>query len=176
MSKNYDQYEVKITPMQETSFDDGTWFYFVDIYYHEAPLFTYEYDDPDKIKHLYALRMIESGMDMAAKYADNIIHQDMDGNHFLPKLSDLNPHLQIGSNPVGRAKNDMWFVEHDDTEVSEMTKQAGRKSANRSKNTSAMMSSSLRNRTSGHLTLTISSVATAPASISSTGFEKGESQ
>lgn len=41
---------------------------------------------------------------------------------------------------------------------------------------SAMMSSSLRNRTSGHLTLTISSVATAPASISSTGFEKGESQ
>lgn len=30
MSKNYSQYEVKITPMQETSFDDGTWFYFVD--------------------------------------------------------------------------------------------------------------------------------------------------
>lgn len=23
MSKNYDQYEIKITPMHETSFDDG---------------------------------------------------------------------------------------------------------------------------------------------------------
>ena len=35
MSKNYDQYEVKITPLNETSFEDGTWFYGVDIYYHE---------------------------------------------------------------------------------------------------------------------------------------------
>lgn len=46
MSKNYDQYEVKITPMQKTSFDDGTWFYFVNIYYHEAPLFTYDMMTP----------------------------------------------------------------------------------------------------------------------------------
>ena len=123
MSKKYSQYEIKITPMQETSFDDGTWFYFVDIYYHEAPLFTYEYDDPDKIKHLYALRMIENGMDMAAKYADNIIRQDMNGNYFLPKLSDLNPHLANWIESCWQSENDMWFVEHDDPEVDEMTKQ-----------------------------------------------------
>lgn len=75
------------------------------------------------LEHFDALRMIESGMDMAAKYADNIIHQDMDGNHFLPKLSDLNPHLADWIESCWQSENDMWFVEHDDTEVSEMTKQ-----------------------------------------------------
>ena len=35
MSNNYDQYEVKITPFMQTSFEDDTWFYVVDIYHHE---------------------------------------------------------------------------------------------------------------------------------------------
>lgn len=123
MSKNYDQYEVKITPLNETSFEDGTWFYGVDIYYHEISNWFSGYNNPEKIRHLFDLRMLASSMKECAEYAENIIQQYENGNDFLPKLSDLNPFLAHWIKSCWRSENDMLFVEHDDPEVAEMTKQ-----------------------------------------------------
>lgn len=47
----------------------------------------------------------------------------VNGNDFLPKLSDLNPFLARWIKDCWQSENDMWFVEHDDPEVAEMTKQ-----------------------------------------------------
>lgn len=123
MSKNYDQYEVKITPLNETSFEDGTWFYGVDIYYHEISNWFSGYNNPEKIRHLFDLRMLASSMKECADYAENIIQQYENDNDFLPKLSDLNHFLARWIKDCWQSENDMWFVEHDDPEVSEMTKQ-----------------------------------------------------
>lgn len=123
MSKNYDQYEVKITPLNETSFEDGTWFYGVDIYYHEISNWFSGYNNPEKIRHLFDLRMLASSMKECAEYAENIIQQYENGNDFLPKLSDLNPFLERWIKDCWQSDNDMWFVNRDDPDVEEMTKQ-----------------------------------------------------
>lgn len=121
--KNYTQYEVKITPLNGTSFEDGTWFYGIDIYYHEIPNWFSGYNNPDKIKHLFDLRMVAFNMKECAAYAENIIQQYENGNDFLPKLSDLNPFLERWIKDCWQSENDMWFVDQDDLDVEEMTPQ-----------------------------------------------------
>lgn len=123
MSKNYSQYEVKITPLNETSFEDGTWHYGVDIYYHEISNWFSGYNNPEKIRHLFDLRMVASSMKECAEYAENIIQQYENGNDFLPKLSDLNPFLERWIKDCWQSDNDMWFVNRDDPDIEEMTKQ-----------------------------------------------------
>lgn len=123
MSKNYDQYEVKITPFMQTSFEDDTWFYVVDIYYHEIRQSFVGYNDPNKIEHLFKLRMIASSMKECAEYAENIIQQYENGNNFLPRLSDLNFYLACWLENCWQSENDMWFVEQDDSDIPNMTTQ-----------------------------------------------------
>lgn len=67
--------------------------------------------------------MLASSMKECAEYAENIIQQYENGNDFLPKLSDLNPFLERWIKDCWQSENDMWYVEHDDPEVAEMTKQ-----------------------------------------------------
>ena len=103
--------------------EDGTWHYGVDIYYHEISNWFSGYNNPEKIRHLFDLRMIASSMKECAEYSENIIQQYENGNVLLPKLSDLNPFLARWIKDCWHSDNDMWFVEHDDPDVEEMTKQ-----------------------------------------------------
>ena len=77
--KRYDEYDVAISSVGKTSFDDGTWFYTASITWN---------DD-----EIYEIRMIANDLSDAGKFLDEIIKKDIDGVDALPHINELNPHL-----------------------------------------------------------------------------------
>ena len=105
--KRYDEYDVAISSVGKTSFDDGTWFYTASITWN---------DD-----EIYEIRMIANDLSDAGKFLDEIIKKDMDGVDALPHINELNPYLANWIHSCWSSDNDMWYVDPDADELQSMT-------------------------------------------------------
>ncbi len=110
--RDFEDYRVEITPVMESSFEDGSWFFSVDIYYKEY--------GRTKETEICSLNLLADSMSEAMKEAESIIYRDMRGDALPPKLFELNPHLANWIRSCWQSDNDMWFVDFDDEEVNEI--------------------------------------------------------
>lgn len=107
--RDFEDYRVEITPVMESSFEDDSWFFSVDIYYKEY--------GSTKETEICSLNLLADSMSEAMKEAESIIHRDMRGDALPPKLFELNPHLANWIRSCWQSDNDMWFVDQDDEEL-----------------------------------------------------------
>lgn len=105
--KHYDEYDVAISLVGKTSFDDGTWFYTASITLN---------DD-----EIYEIRMIANDLSDVGKFLDEIIKKDIDGVDALPHINELNRYLANWIRSCWSSDNDMWYVDPDADELQSMT-------------------------------------------------------
>lgn len=105
--KHYDEYDVAISSVGKTSFDDGTWFYTASITWN---------DD-----EIYEIRMIANDLSDVGKFLDEIIKKDIDGVDALPHINELNQYLANWIRSCWSSDNDMWYVDPDADELQSMT-------------------------------------------------------
>ena len=110
--RDFEDYRVEITPVMESSFEDGSWFFSVGIYYKEY--------GRTKETEICSLNLLADSMSEAMREAESIIYRDMRGDALPPKLFELNPHLANWIRSCWQSDNDMWFVDFDDEEVNEI--------------------------------------------------------
>lgn len=105
--KRYDEYDVAISLVGKTSFDDGTWFYTASITWN---------DD-----EIYEIRMIANDLSDVGKFLDEIIKKDIDGVDALPHIDELNQYLANWIRSCWSSDNDMLYVDPDADELQSMT-------------------------------------------------------
>lgn len=105
--KRYDEYDVAISSVGKTSFDDGTLFYTASITWN---------DD-----EIYEIRMIANDLSDVGKFLDEIIKKDIDGVDALPHINELNQYLANWIRSCWSSDNDMWYVDPDADELQSMT-------------------------------------------------------
>ena len=105
--KHYDEYDVAISSVGKTSFDDGTWFYTASITWN---------DD-----EIYEIRMIANDLSDVGKLLDEIIKKDIDGVDAHPHINELNQYLANWIRSCWSSDNDMWYVDPDADELQSMT-------------------------------------------------------
>lgn len=110
--RDFEDYRVEITPVMESSFEDNSWFFSVDIYYKDS-----RYNKETKI---CSLNILAHSISDAMMRVDSVIHRDMHGAALPPKLSDLNPHLANWIRSCWQSANDMWYVDQGDEELKEI--------------------------------------------------------
>lgn len=110
--RDFEDYRVEITPVMESSFEDDSWFFSVDIYCNGYGL--------TRETEICSLNLLANSMSDAMMRVESIIHRDMRGAALPPKLSELNYHLANWIRNCWQSQNDMWYVDLDDEELKEI--------------------------------------------------------